>query len=216
MCSAIEASHRRSERDSEINEMLALSLTYQVLKESLLQTKQEKRNQRSMPEGSLPEPKLLEIRREFQVPVARLFEAFATADVVKAWWWPNGLHAERIDYDFREGGRYFISMKGQVQGKDASGGMTGEFEEIVNKERIVMTDSFADEKGRAISAQDAGMPGQWPEQISITFEFETASKEASRFRLAQQGIPDEMQKDCIQGWSESFDKLERYLAHRTH
>ena len=86
-------------------------------------------------------------------------------------------------------------MKGQVQGKDASGGMTGEFEEIVENERIVMTDSFADEKGRAISAQEAGIPGQWPEQISITFEFEAARKDASRFHLAQHGIPDEMQKE---------------------
>ena len=179
-----------------------------------MQTKQENPHQFSTPEGSAPQPKLLEIRREFQVPVAHLFDAFTTAEALKAWWWPNGLHADRIDIDFREGGRYFINMKGQVQGKDVDGGMTGEFEEIVENERIVMTDSFADEKGRAISAKEAGMPGQWPEQISITFEFEAAGKAASRFRLAQQGIPDEMQKDCVQGWSESFDKLEEYLANR--
>lgn len=179
-----------------------------------MDTKQEQRNQPSIPNNSPPQPLLLEIRREFQAPVARLFEAFSTPEALKAWWWPNGLHADRIDLDFREGGRYFISMKGQVQGKDASGGMTGAFEEIVENERIVMTDSFADEKGRAISAQEAGMPGQWPEQISITFEFESAGKETSRFRLAQQGIPDEAQKDCVQGWSESFGKLERYLGGR--
>ena len=181
-----------------------------------MQTTQEKRNQPSISEGSAPSPKLLEIRRDFQVPVAVLFEAFASAEALKVWWWPDGLHADKIDFDFREGGRYFIGMKGQVQGKDASGGMTGEFEEIVKNERIVMTDSFADETGRAISAQEAGMPGQWPEQISITFEFEAAGKAASRFRLAQQGIPDEMHKDCIQGWSESFGKLERHLAGRNN
>ena len=73
--------------------------------------------------------------------IARLFEAFASAEALKAWWWPNGLHADRIDYDFREGGRYFINMKGQVQGKDVSGGMTGQFEEIVENERIVLTDN---------------------------------------------------------------------------
>src|ERR1700754_1570851 len=128
-----------------------------------MQTKQEKKIQPSIAESSAPSPELLEIRREFQVPVARLFEAFASAEALKAWWWPNGLHADRIDYDFREGGRYFINMKGQVQGKDVSGGMTGQFEEIVENERIVLTDSFADEKGRAISAQEAGMAGQWAE-----------------------------------------------------
>lgn len=176
-----------------------------------MQTKQEKQNQPSIYEGSAPEPRLLEIRRGFQVPVARLFDAFTTTEALKAWWWPNGLHADRIDFDFREGGRYFIRMKGQVQGKDAGGGMTGDFEEIVPNKRIVMTDSFADEEGRAISAKEAGMPGQWPEQIFITFEFEAAGSKASRFRLTQQGIPNEMQQDCVQGWSESFDKLERYL-----
>ncbi len=179
-----------------------------------MQTKQEKRKQRSIEEGSAASSNLLEIRRDFQVPVARLFEAFSSGAALKAWWWPNGLHADRIDFDFRENGRYFISMKGQVQGKDASGGMTGEFEEIVENERIVMTDSFADEKGRAISPQEAGMPGRWPEQINITFVFEAKGQSASRLRLAQQGIPDEMQKDCVKGWSESFDKLERYLGGR--
>ena len=98
-----------------------------------MQIKQEKQSNPSIPEGSASSPKLLQIRRECQVPVARLFEAFASAEALKAWWWPKGLHADRIDFDFREGGRYFISMKGQVQGKDASGGMTGEFEEIVRK-----------------------------------------------------------------------------------
>ena len=102
-------------------------------------------------------------------------------------------------------------MKGQVQGKTVSGGMTGEFEEIVENERIVMTDSFADESGRAISAQEAGMPGQWPELISIRFEFEGTGEGASRFHLTQHGIPEDMQRECVQGWSESFDKLERYL-----
>ena len=181
-----------------------------------MRTKEESVDQLPRSESSVPTPKLLEIRREFHVPVARLFAAFATAEDLKAWWWPNGLHADRIDIDFREGGRYFISMQGQVEGKAVSGGMTGEFQTIVENQRIVMTDSFADENGRAISAKEAGMPGQWPEQILITFEFEAAGTDASRFRLAQQGIPDELQKDCVQGWSESFDKLEKYLANRKH
>ena len=57
------------------------------------------------------------------------------------------------------------------------------------------------------------MLGQWPEQIYITFEFEATDQEDEPVaRLAQTGIPDEMQKDCVQGWSESFDKLEKYLA----
>jgi uncharacterized protein YndB with AHSA1/START domain len=177
-----------------------------------VQTNQMEQDQHSMGEASDLNPKPLEIRRKFQARVARLFEAFRSAEALKAWWWPNGLHADRIDYDFLEGGKYFINMRGKVQGKDASGGMMGQFEKIVQNERIVMTDSFADENGRAISAGEAGMSGEWPENITITFAFEPAGDAASRLHLAQQGIPEEMQKDCVQGWSESFDKLVRHLA----
>lgn len=166
-----------------------------------MQTTQEETNQyRSIP---------LEIEREFNVPVAKLFEAFTTAEAIKAWWWPKGLYSDEVKIDFREGGEYFINMKGFDKG---GGGMTGGFEEIVQDERIVMTDHFADENGRVITAEEAGMGGDWPEVGYITFNFESVGEGKSRFKLSQDGIPDEMRKDCIQGWNESFDKLEKYLS----
>lgn len=155
---------------------------------------------------------LLEIEREFNVPVEQLFEAFTTSEAIKSWWWPEGLFTDRVDIDFREGGKYFINMKGYEKG---GGGMIGEFEEISKNERIVMTDQFADESGNPISAEKAGMQGVWPGLIYITFDFESVGDTTSRFHLSQEGVPQEMQKDCIRGWSESFDKLESYLNGRS-
>jgi uncharacterized protein YndB with AHSA1/START domain len=147
--------------------------------------------------------------REFNVPVNQLFEAFKSPEAMKAWWWPNTLYADRVDIDFREGGKYFVNMKGYDKG---GGGATGKFEEIIPNKRIVMTDYFADENGNAISAKDAKMPGTWPEVVYITFDFESAGENKSRLLFAQEGIPAEVQKDCIQGWSEMLDKLENYLS----
>ncbi|MEO5667106.1 MAG: SRPBCC domain-containing protein [Bdellovibrionota bacterium] len=161
--------------------------------------------------NSTPHSSLLQIEREFEVSISRLFEAFKTSEALKVWWWPQGLHADLIDIDFRKGGRYFINMKGHDQ---AGGGMTGIFEDIIENECIVMTDQFSDKNGHAISAQEAKMPGTWPEIIYITFDFESVSENKSRFLLSQEGIPNAMQKDCIQGWTESFDKLETSLAGR--
>ena len=172
-----------------------------------MQTSQSKSNQPKTHNNL--QFKAIEIRREFNFPVARLFEAFKTSQALKAWWWPKAFHADRVDIDFREGGKYFINMKGFERG---GGGMTGQFEEIMENKRIVMTDHFADEDGQAISAKEAKMPGTWPDLIQITFEFESVDGSRSRFQLSQTGIPDEMQKECIQGWSESFDKLEAYTA----
>lgn len=175
-----------------------------------MQTSQAKDNQTYVHKLSTPGAKLLEINREFQAPVERLFEAFANAESLKKWWWPHGMYADHIELDFRNGGKYFFNMKGNEQ---SAAGMAGHFEEIIKNKRIVMTDHFADTHGHPISAKEAKMPGDWPEMAYITFEFESINRNTSRFKLSQQGMPNEFHKDCIQGWSESFEKLEKFLGH---
>jgi uncharacterized protein YndB with AHSA1/START domain len=157
--------------------------------------------------------RLLQITREFKVPVETLFKAFTTAEAIKAWWWPKGLYADKVEYDFQEGGDYFINMKGYDQG---GGGMAGHFENIIENKRIVMSDQFADEDGNVISAKEAKMPGTWPEWIFITLDFESLGDNSSRLNLSQEGIPNELQEECLQGWNESFDKLETYFEEIKH
>lgn len=155
----------------------------------------------------------LSIERLFDVSVDQLFNAFKSERILKMWWWPQGFFADHVELDFRVGGRYFINMKGFDHG---DGGMTGEFTEIIENARIVMSDRFADIHGRAITAREAKMPGVWPETIMITFEFERVDLTRTRFRLTQTGIPTELQKDCVQGWSQSFEKLENFLVVKKH
>ncbi|AFY01043.1 hypothetical protein Bdt_1345 [Bdellovibrio bacteriovorus str. Tiberius] len=138
----------------------------------------------------------------------KLFAAFSSPQALKEWWWPDGIYTDHVDWEFRNGGKYFINMKGYEQG---GSGMAGQIEEVVKNERIVMTDQFANEKGQPISAKEANMPGQWPEKGYITFEFYSEGDERSGFKLSQEGVPNELQVDCIQGWSQSFDKLQKYL-----
>jgi uncharacterized protein YndB with AHSA1/START domain len=173
-----------------------------------MQTVQEKENTNTIHMNSTEQAKLLVIEREFNVPVNQLFDAFTNPKALKSWWWPQNLYSDHIEMDFREGGKFFINMKGFDEG---GGGMVGSFEEIINNKRIVMSDQFADANGRAISSAEAKMPGIWPELIYITIDFDAIDENKSRFKLSQEGIPNELQKDCIQGWSESFDKLENYL-----
>ncbi|MFV8258656.1 SRPBCC family protein [Bdellovibrio bacteriovorus] len=159
--------------------------------------------------GSSPHSKLLVIDRQYDVPLEKLFAAFSSPEALKQWWWPEGIYTDHVEWEFRNGGRYYINMKGYDQG---GSGMAGSIEEVVKNERIVMTDQFANERGQPISAKEANMPGEWPEKGYITFEFESHGKERSGFKLSQEGIPNELQADCIQGWSQSFDKLQKYLS----
>ncbi|MFM6928301.1 MAG: SRPBCC family protein [Bdellovibrio sp.] len=174
----------------------------------------QQRLQASPHRESTPQSKLLKIERKFNVPVDQLFNAFTTSESIKAWWWPQGLYADKAEVDFHEGGRFFISMKGSPD--LGGGGMTGQFEEILNNKRIIMTDNFANDQGQPISAKEAKMPGDWPAQGFITFEFAALDDNTSHFNLYQEGVPNELQDDCIKGWTETFDKLEAYLKKRKH
>ena len=178
-----------------------------------METSQEKNNFNMSHKSSSPQSPLLELEREFNVPVETLFEAFASSESIKSWWWPQNLYANRVDFDFREGGRYFINMLGDKRGES---GMTGRFEKIIPNEQIVMTDQFADKTGKVISPKEANVPGQWPDMVYITFDFVRVSDSKSKVRLSQEGIPREIQKDCKQGWSEMFKKLEAYLNRQMH
>ncbi len=173
-----------------------------------MQSSQEQDNQSGVHLNSTPESKLIVIQRKYDVPVNKLFKAFSSSEALKSWWWPNAYYTDRVDLQFSVGGTYYINMRGT----ETNTGMTGQFEEIVHNERIVMTDHFADETGNPITAQEAKMPGNWPETVYITFDFTAIDARTSMVKLTQEGIPTDQQSDCYQGWSEMFDKLHTYLA----
>jgi uncharacterized protein YndB with AHSA1/START domain len=57
---------------------------------------------------------------------------------------------------------------------------TGVYREIVPMERLVCTDSFADEKGNVVPASHYGMQGEFPPELLVTAENEKAlGREAS-------------------------------------
>jgi uncharacterized protein YndB with AHSA1/START domain len=174
-----------------------------------METSHETENQFAQHLNSTSQSQLIVIERDFSAPIEKVFDAFINPETLKIWWWPKGLYSDYIEMDFREGGKFFINMKG-ISGK--GGGMTGEFEEIVKNERIVISDQFADEKDQPLTAKDVDMPGEWPEKVYTTYEFSSIDANKTHFKLSQQGVPNEAQRDCYQGWNESFDKLENYLS----
>lgn len=79
-------------------------------------------------------------------------------------------------------------------------------------ERIVYTDSFADEKGNVVPASHYGMPGDdWPLELTVTITFEDLGGK-TKMTLRHVGIPaGKMSELTDAGWNESFDKLAESL-----
>ncbi len=124
------------------------------------------------------------------------------------WWGPKNFTSPVCKIDFRVGGVYLACMR-SPEGQDFWS--TGIYREIVPLERIVCTDSFADEKGNVVPAAHYGMPGDWPLELLVTVIFEEHEGQ-TKLILRQVGIPAGQMRELTEaGWNESFDKLAEAL-----
>ena len=151
----------------------------------------------------------LVITRVFDAPRRLVFQAWTEPERVKRWWGPKDFTTPVCEIDLRPGGVFRTCMRSSEGQEFWSQGV---YREIVEPERIVCTDSFADENGNPVSPEHYGMSPDWPAEALITATF---TEHAGRTRLTVQHapLPPGRERDlCEQGWSESLDKLADYLA----
>ena len=148
------------------------------------------------------------INRVFNLPVSVVWLAWTDADYFKKWWGPRGFTCPSSQMEARVGGKYLNCMRGP-DGKEYWS--TGVVKELIPERKLVITDSFSDEKGNIKPASEYGMSGDWPKELLITVYLEEADG-ATKMKLKHQGIPAEMREDCIKSWNESFEKLEENIT----
>jgi uncharacterized protein YndB with AHSA1/START domain len=152
--------------------------------------------------------KELAITRIFDAPRKLVWKTWTECERLSRWWGPKGFTAPFCSIDFRVGGIYLACMR-SPDGKDYWS--TGVYREIVPMERIVYTDSFADEKGNVVPAMHYGMSADFPLEMLVTITFEEKEGK-TKMTLRHVGIPSGADQDgARQGWSESFDKLTESL-----
>lgn len=154
----------------------------------------------------------LRITRIINAPRERVWQAWTDPEQIRKWWGPAGFTAPHATSDLRTGGTFLYAMRGPAGtefDKDMWSG--GEYLEVIPMEKIVATDNFTDEHGNVISPNDAGMPGEWPEQMVVTVSFEDTEDGKTRLTLEHTGHPAEMADMAEAGWNESLDKFEAIL-----
>src|SRR3989442_13310132 len=99
----------------------------------------------------------LVITRVFDAPRDLVFKAGTEPQRLMRWWGPNGFTTPFCKVDLRPGGVFHYCMR-SPEGQDYWG--RGVYREIVEPERIVYLDSFADEEGTPVEPAHYGMsPG---------------------------------------------------------
>jgi len=148
------------------------------------------------------------LTRSFDAPRELVWKAWTEPERFMRWWGPQGFTSPVCKIDLRVGGKYLNCMR-SPEGQDYWS--TGVYREIAPRERIVFTDSFADEKGNVVPASYYGMPGDWPLELMVTVTFEEYYG-GTRMILRHEGIPAGTMSDNTRaGWNESFDKLAEIL-----
>lgn len=151
-----------------------------------------------------PKNQDLFIIRIFEAPRERVWKAWTHPDLMKRWWGPKGFTSPYCEIDFRVGGKFLNCMR-SPEGKEYWS--TGVYREIVPLERIVCTDSFADEKGNVVPATQYGMSADIHLEMLVTVTFEEHEGKTT-LTLQHVGIPAGAERDgAYLGWNQSLDKL---------
>ena len=151
----------------------------------------------------------LVITRVFDAPRELVFKAWSEPEHVMRWWGPRDFTTPVARIDFRVGGKFLNCMR-SAEGMEIWS--TGVYTEIVEPERIVCTDSFADADGNVVPASHYGITGDFPDEMRIEVTFEDVGGK-TKMTLRHFGLPaGEHQSGANEGWSQSLDKLAEYLA----
>jgi uncharacterized protein YndB with AHSA1/START domain len=156
------------------------------------------------------EPKNSElfITRIFDAPRGRVWKAWTEPDLMKRWWGPKGFTSPYCEIDFRIGGKFLSSMRSP---EDKEYWSTGVYREIIPLERIVCTNSFADEKGNVVPATHYGMSADFALEMLVTVTFDEDDGKTT-LTLQHVGIPAGAERDgAYVGWNQSLDKLAEVL-----
>lgn len=162
---------------------------------------------------SQQENNTLHITRVVNAPRQLVFEAFTKAEHLMHWWGPAGCTLTVLSLDVKAGGKFHYKM-GMPNGHEMYGVFN--YKEIIAPEKIVFTNSFADENGNIIATT---MLENFPKEILNTWIF---TEENGVTTLSLSGIPltevaEEistfagMKENMGVGFGKTFDQLDAYI-----
>ena len=150
----------------------------------------------------------IKIIREFNVTREKVWQSWTDPDKYMCWSGPKDYYTPYAKIDLRVGGKILSSMRGP-DGKDIWS--IGTYKEIIDQNRLVITDSFADEHGNVVPASLYGIESEFPLELEVDVTFEDLGGK-TRMTLEHCGIPQAEFELAKEGWNQSFDKLAECLG----
>jgi uncharacterized protein YndB with AHSA1/START domain len=148
-----------------------------------------------MEQAKLAEKPSLNLRRHYPVAPEKVWRAWTDPQALKQWWGPGGPEAVSVvQLDVRVGGRFRI-LFGGPRGDDHE--VQGTYREVVPNRRLAFTWTW---------------PRTTPERESlVTITFNAVGGGTELDFVHAQHFDEKVRDGHLQGWSEAFVKLDRFL-----
>lgn len=146
------------------------------------------------------------IERTFDAPVDLIWQMWTQPEHFKKWYGPKGFTVPVAEMDVRVGGKRLVCM--EMQKPDGSMKMwtAGEYTEVVPNQRLVYTDSPADENGNVVSPSAVGMPDGYPATTEVTVLLEDLGGR-TKMVMTHAGVP----AGAGDGWEQAFAKMADHI-----
>src|SRR5437870_7545041 len=107
------------------------------------------------------------IELSFDAPVDLIWQMWTDPVHFASWYGPDGATIPVARMDVRVGGTRLVSMEVTTPGGPMQMWFTGEFREVVERKRLVYTESMSDQNGNVLSPPDMGMPAGHPTTTEV-------------------------------------------------
>jgi uncharacterized protein YndB with AHSA1/START domain len=158
--------------------------------------------------------KKLTIKRIFNAPIEKIWNAFTDQNILKNWWSPQGMTSSFLTVELKVGGVFRFCFKGndgtEMADKEFWG--CGEYTKIEKPNKLSYYDSFSDAEGNPVPPSYYGISGKNEiEKLLIELTFiEKEGKTCMQF-VGENSYDDSMTEDITKGWNEMFNKLDKLL-----
>lgn len=151
----------------------------------------------------------VQIERTFDAPIDLIWAMWTEAEHFANWYGPMGATIPRVDMEVVVGGHRHVAMEMETPDGPMQMFFIGEYREVEPKTRLVYTESMADADGKAMTAEQMGMPAGAPVETSVVVELTDLGDRTSMI-LTHVGVPTDSPE--AQGWSMAIGKLEARIA----
>jgi len=147
--------------------------------------------------------------RTYNVPVAKIWQAWTDPNIVKAWWGPDNVTIPECEIDLRVGGEVYIVMEaGEAMGpyKGTRWPMRGTYTVVEENAKLAYTSKAWTE------GQEATTELEQRAELILTAEGDT-TKLSLTVSLDKIGPDAKMAAEGMEwGFNQQFDKLEKFFA----